>query len=199
MNTLKIYITGVGGQGNVLASKLLGEAALQSRIPVVMSETHGMAQRGGVVESSVILGGSRSSIISDHCADVILSFEPMEAVRALNKAHSGTVIITNTAPVAPFIPAGQNLAYPDIEALQACLRKACTKVFAFDAKAEALAAGNALGLNMVMLGALYRAVKLPFSVETQLAVIAKSGKQAYAEANRNCFERGYAALAGQIA
>lgn len=57
MNTLRIYIVGVGGQGNVLASKMIGEAALSMGVPVLMSETHGMAQRGGVVESTVVLGG----------------------------------------------------------------------------------------------------------------------------------------------
>ena len=58
MNTLRIYIVGVGGQGNVLASKMIGEAALSMGVPVLMSETHGMAQRGGVVESTVVLGGA---------------------------------------------------------------------------------------------------------------------------------------------
>ena len=60
MNTLRIYIVGVGGQGNVLASKMIGEAALSMGVPVLMSETHGMAQRGGVVESTVVLGGAQS-------------------------------------------------------------------------------------------------------------------------------------------
>ena len=82
MNTLRIYIVGVGGQGNVLASKMIGEAALSMGVPVLMSETHGMAQRGGVVESTVVLGGAQSPTISDNCADILLAFEPMEAVRA---------------------------------------------------------------------------------------------------------------------
>ena len=76
MNTLRIYIVGVGGQGNVLASKMIGEAALSMGVPVLMSETHGMAQRGGVVESTVVLGGAQSPAISDNCADILLAFEP---------------------------------------------------------------------------------------------------------------------------
>lgn len=87
MNTLRIYIVGVGGQGNVLASKMIGEAALSMGVPVLMSETHGMAQRGGVVESTVVLGGAQSPTISDNCADILLAFEPIEAVRALSKAN----------------------------------------------------------------------------------------------------------------
>lgn len=109
MNTLRIYIVGVGGQGNVLASKMIGEAALSMGVPVLMSETHGMAQRGGVVESTVVLGGAQSPTISDNCADILLAFEPMEAVRALSKANADTIVITNTAPVVPFIPAARTV------------------------------------------------------------------------------------------
>ena len=72
MNTLRIYIVGVGGQGNVLASKMIGEAALSMGVPVLMSETHGMAQRGGVVESTVVLGARRAHH-SDNCADILLA------------------------------------------------------------------------------------------------------------------------------
>ena len=119
MNTLRIYIVGVGGQGNVLASKMIGEAALSMGVPVLMSETHGMAQRGGVVESTVVLGGAQSPTISDNCADILLAFEPMEAVRALSKANADTIVITNTAPVVPFIPGG-SAAYPPVDDLLAC-------------------------------------------------------------------------------
>lgn len=193
MDTIRIYIVGVGGQGNVLASKLLGEAALAQNIPVVMSETHGMAQRGGVVESAVVLGGARSPIIADHCADVILAFEPMEAVRALHKAHAGTVVITSTSAVVPFIPGTSDASYPELTTLLQCLHNKTARVVAFDAKAVAVAAGNPLGLNMVMLGALYGAVALPLTRESQIAAIAKSGKAAFVQANQACFEQGFIA------
>ena len=152
MNTLRIYIVGVGGQGNVLASKMIGEAALSMGVPVLMSETHGMAQRGGVVESTVVLGGAQSPTISDNCADILLAFEPMEAVRALSKANADTIVITNTAPVVPFIPGG-SAAYPPVDDLLACLRAKVGRVIAFDARKESLEAGNPLGLSPLVLGA----------------------------------------------
>ncbi|MEI3479264.1 MAG: indolepyruvate oxidoreductase subunit beta [Bilophila sp.] len=192
MNTLRISIVGVGGQGNVLASKMIGEAALSEGVPVLMSETHGMAQRGGVVESTVVLGGGHSPVISDHCADILLAFEPMEAVRALVKAHAGTLVITNTAPVVPFIPGGA-AAYPPVDELLACLQRKAARVVAFDARKEALEAGNPLGLNMVMLGALYGAGDMPVSRESQMEAIRRSGKAAFAEGNLRCFERGFLA------
>lgn len=197
MNTLRIYIVGVGGQGNVQASKLMGEAALLQQIPVVMSETHGMAQRGGVVESTVVLGGAKSPTISDHRADILLAFEPMEAVRALSRVHSNAIVITNTTPVVPFIPGGTDQAYPPTEELLAYLKRKIARVVAFDARKEAAEAGNPLGLNMVMLGALYGVLAdtktIPLSRESQIEAIRKNGKQAFVESNLNCFERGFVA------
>lgn len=198
MKTLRIYIVGVGGQGNVLASKMIGEAALSEGIPVLMSETHGMAQRGGVVESTVVLGGAHSPVISDHCADILLAFEPMEAVRALAKAHAGTRVITNTVPVVPFISGGV-AAYPPVDELLSCLRRKTAGVVAFDARKEALEAGNPLGLNMVMLGALYGAGNMPLSRESQMEAIRRNGKAAFAESNVRCFERGFRAASVETA
>jgi indolepyruvate ferredoxin oxidoreductase beta subunit len=93
MQTKRLIIVAVGGQGNLLASKVLGEAALLAEIPVRMSEIHGMAQRGGVVESAVVFGDGDSTIISDAEADVLVGFEPSETLRALNKCNAGTVVI----------------------------------------------------------------------------------------------------------
>jgi len=101
MDTKRIVIVAVGGQGNLLASSVLGEAALLAGVPMRMSEIHGMAQRGGVVESSLVFGDARSTIISDGCADVLLAFEPAEALRALARCNANSVVVTNTAPMPP--------------------------------------------------------------------------------------------------
>ena len=105
MDTKRLIIVAVGGQGNLLASRVLGEAALLQGVPVRMSEIHGMAQRGGVVESAIVFGDARSTIISDGEADVLVSFEPSEALRAMNKCNSDTVVITNLSPLPPFTAA----------------------------------------------------------------------------------------------
>ncbi|MCP4577984.1 MAG: pyruvate ferredoxin oxidoreductase, partial [Deltaproteobacteria bacterium] len=98
----RLIIVAVGGQGNLLASRVLGEASLLSGVPVRMSEIHGMAQRGGVVESAILFGDAKSTIIADHEADVLLGFEPSETLRALNKCNADTIVITNLSPVPPF-------------------------------------------------------------------------------------------------
>jgi Pyruvate/2-oxoacid:ferredoxin oxidoreductase gamma subunit len=102
MEKARCIFVGVGGQGNLLASNLLGLSALSLGIPVVVSEIHGMAQRGGVVESAVLLGGISSPIVSDGEADVLVSFEPLETMRILNKCNKETVVITNSQPLFPF-------------------------------------------------------------------------------------------------
>lgn len=195
---MRIYFTGVGGQGTLTATTLLARTALQAGLDVVAGEVHGMAQRGGVVESTVVLGGAQSPTISDNCADILLAFEPMEAVRALSKANADTIVITNTAPVVPFIPGG-SAAYPSVDDLLACLRAKVGRVIAFDARKESLEAGNPLGLNMVMLGALYGAADMPLTKESQMEAIRKNGKPAFVESNLNCFERGFKAASEETA
>ena len=98
MNVIRLMIVAVGGQGNLLAAKVLGEAALLADIPFRMSEIHGMAQRGGVVESAMIFGDAASSLISDGEADILAGFEPLETLRALGKCNKKTVVITNSTP-----------------------------------------------------------------------------------------------------
>ena len=195
---MRIYFTGVGGQGTLTATTLLARTALQAGLDVVAGEVHGMAQRGGVVESMVVLGGAQSPTITDNCADILLAFEPMEAVRALSKANADTIVITNTAPVVPFIPGG-SAVYPSVDALLACLRAKVGRVIAFDARKESLEAGNPLGLNMVMLGALYGAADMPLTKESQMEAIRKNGKPAFVESNLNCFERGFKAASEETA
>ena len=154
METKRIVFVGVGGQGNLLASRLLGEAALASKVQVQVSEVHGMAQRGGVVESAVVMGRAVSPIVSSGEADVIVGFEPMETLRALNKANAKTLVITSTAKLPPFTVAIGQGSYPGVEKTLELIRAKVKKLIAFDALKEAQAAGNPLGVNIVLLGAL---------------------------------------------
>ena len=83
-----IYICGVGGQGIIKTATIIGEAAMNQGLDVVMSEIHGMSQRGGSVSTELKIGGYDSSIIPNHAADMLLSFEPVETIRGLDKANS---------------------------------------------------------------------------------------------------------------
>jgi indolepyruvate ferredoxin oxidoreductase beta subunit len=196
MNTTRLIIVAVGGQGNLLASRVLGEAALLSDIPVRMSEIHGMAQRGGVVESSIVFGDARSTVISDGEADVLLGFEPSETLRALNKCNLNTVVITNLAKLPSFTVTTGKSVYPDLDVLQELIRKKTAKLIAFDAASMAIKAGNALSVNMVLLGALIQTHTVPLSAENVKKAIIKRTGNAFIESNLKAFELGFSVAQG---
>ena len=193
MKTKRLVIVAVGGQGNLLASSVLGEAALLCGIPLNMSEIHGMAQRGGVVESSLVFGDAKSTIISDGEADVLVGFEPAETLRALPKCNADTVVITNLAPLMPYtVNIGQGV-YPDLKQLQELIRKKTARLIAFNAAALAKEAGNSLSVNMVLLGALIQTGVLPLSVEEVKEAMTTKTKKVFLDSNLKAFDLGFSA------
>jgi len=193
MKTKRLVIVAVGGQGNLLASSVLGEAALFCGIPLNMSEIHGMAQRGGVVESSLVFGDAKSTIISDGEADVLVGFEPAETLRALPKCNADTVVITNLAPLMPYtVNIGQGV-YPDLKQLQELIRKKTARLIAFNAAALAKEAGNSLSVNMVLLGALIQTGVLPLSVEEVKKAMTTKTKKMFLDSNLKAFDLGFSA------
>ncbi|MBW2406228.1 MAG: indolepyruvate oxidoreductase subunit beta [Deltaproteobacteria bacterium] len=191
MKPTRLIIVAVGGQGNLLSSRIIGESALLADVPVRMSEIHGMAQRGGVVESSIVFGDAKSTIISDGEADVLVGFEPSETLRALNKCNSSTVVISNLAPLSPFTVTVGIGVYPDLKNLQSLIRAKTAKLIAFNAEALAREAGNVLSVNMVLLGALIQTGKIPLSPDTIKEVIRTKTKKAFVESNLKAFELGF--------
>ncbi len=191
MQTTRLVIVAVGGQGNLLASKVLGEAALISGVPVRMSEIHGMAQRGGIVESAIVFGDAESSIISDTEADILLGFEPVETLRALNRCSSRTRVITNTATLPPFtVSIGQGV-YPEIEAVKKLIKEKCASLVAIDAMALAKQAGSLMSVNIVLLGALIQTGSLGFAKQNVIEAIKRRTKPAFLDMNLHAFELGY--------
>jgi indolepyruvate ferredoxin oxidoreductase beta subunit len=190
-NTVRLIMVAVGGQGNLLAARILGEAALAQNISVHMSEIHGMAQRGGVVESALVFGDAGSSIISDGEADVLVGFEPAETLRALKRAHPETIVVTNTSPLPPFTAAIGKGVYPEIETMLALIKGKCARLIAFDALELARKAGNALALNMVLLGAIIRSGALPISPDSVREAIRRTTKKAFLDTNVAAFEMGF--------
>lgn len=195
MDSIRLIIVAVGGQGNLLASKVLGEAALLADVPVRMSEIHGMAQRGGVVESAIVFGDAQSMLISDAEADVLLGFEPCETLRALNKCNPGTVVITNTAPLPPFTVAIGKGTYPDLIQLQDLIRAKTRRLVAFDGLALARTAGSPMALNMVLLGALIQTGILPITANHIKQAIATKTKSSFVDINQKAFDLGFEAAA----
>ena len=142
-----------------------------------MSEIHGMAQRGGVVESSIVFGDAKSTIISDGEADVLVGFEPSETLRALNKCNSSTVVISNLARMSPFTVTVGSGIYPDLGNLQSLIRAKTANLIAFNAEVLAREAGSILSVNMVLLGALIQTGKIPLTKETLKEAINTQNKK----------------------
>ena len=146
-----IMIVGVGGQGTLLASKILGRAAMDSGLDVKVSEVHGMSQRGGSVVTYVRFGDEvYSPVIGRGDADVILSFELLEAARWLPNLKNGGVLVTSTQQINPMPVITGAAEYP--EGLLGDIKALGVDIRAFDAPAIAAEAGNARAANVALIG-----------------------------------------------
>lgn len=193
MDTRRLIIVAVGGQGNLLASKVLGEAALLSGVPVHMSEIHGMAQRGGVVESAIVFGDAKSTIISDGEADLLVGFEPAETLRAMNRCNPNTKVITSLSPVPPFTAAIGRGVYPEIDTIVSLIRERTPDLVAFDALKLAKEAGSSMTLNIVLVGALVHSNAIPLTRKNVEQAIELRTKKAFIEMNMRAFNLGFEA------
>lgn len=192
MNATRLIIVAVGGQGNLLASRVLGETALAAGVPVRMSEIHGMAQRGGVVESAIVFGDAESTIISDGEADVLMGFEPSETLRALGRCNADTRVITSISPLSPFTVTIGKATYPKLAHIQELIRAKTAGLIAFDAAELAKEAGNVMSVNMVLLGALIQTGILPLTAEQVRETIRTKTKQSFVDINLKAFDLGFA-------
>jgi indolepyruvate ferredoxin oxidoreductase beta subunit len=193
---IRVFFTGVGGQGTLLATRLVGEAALKEGLPVTISEIHGMAQRGGVVESSVAIGKIFSPTIADGEADVLMAFEPLETLRALPKCHAGTLVISNTTPIIPFTVATGKSLYPSDEAIYQPVATKVQRLVRVPALKLAREAGSDLAANIVMLGVLAGTGRLPIEANSWHAVLQERLPQRILAVNQKAFALGLE-LAGQ--
>jgi indolepyruvate ferredoxin oxidoreductase beta subunit len=194
MDSYRVHLTGVGGQGTLLATTVLAEAAILAGHEAVTSEVHGMAQRGGVVESTAMIGPIRSPIISDGEADVLLGFEPVETYRAMRKCSADSVVVSNTVPIVPFSVAIGKGSYPDIEKLLEFIRSQVKQLITLNAQALAEQAGSVLATNTVMLGALAGSNVLPIAKEAFEETIQTKTKKQFVELNLRAFQIGFSAL-----
>jgi indolepyruvate ferredoxin oxidoreductase beta subunit len=182
-----LLITGVGGQGAILASDIIGKAAVTAGLPIRAAEAHGMAQRGGSVVNHIRIGQTYGSMIPKKGADLMLALEPMEAVRYLDFLKEGGIIIVNTQPVVPVTVTSGQAKYPEVsDILDALSEKYIVK--AFNADELAFEAGSRLAMNVVMVGAV--SGYLPIPKETLLESIKALVPQKTIEVNLRAFEAG---------
>ena len=158
-----VIITGVGGQGNVLASQILGRAAVAKGLQVTIGETFGLSQRGGSVMSHIRLSEKRQygPLIPPNRADVIVGLEPLETIRIFPEyGNKRTAVLVNARPIYPLNVIAGDVAYPQPEWIKSVFAKTGTPLYWVDATPLAVELGGPIMLNMIMLGAL---CALPFT------------------------------------
>lgn len=185
--TKNIMIVGVGGQGSLLASKMLGQILLTAGYDVKVSEVHGMSQRGGSVVTYVRFGDKvYSPVIDKGEADYIISFELLEAARYVEFLKPGGHIVVNTQQIDPMPVITGNAAYP--EQLVEKMKASGADVEAFDALAVAEEAGSSKAVNIALLGRLSN--KFEFTEEQWLDALEKCVPPKFLELNKKAFALG---------
>lgn len=193
-----VQIVGVGGQGVLLASMVLGNAAMRAGHKVMMSEVHGMAQRGGSVTSTVRFGDEvYSPLEATGNADMIMAFEPVEAVRSLPMGNKDSVLLMNLDPVYPGNVAAGFETYPEISDLVADAKKNCSRVLTINATEIALKAGKAVAANAVMIGAVAAAEGFPLGKDLLKEVLLETVPEKFRDLNSKAFDMGYEAMSKQ--
>ena len=191
MKTTNIMIVGVGGQGSLLASKLLGNLLTSEGYDVKVSEVHGMSQRGGSVVTYIRFGQKvYSPIIDLGQADYIISFEKLEAARYVSFLKKEGTIITNTQQIDPMPVITGAKEYP-ADILNKLSLKGC-KIDALDALSLATEAGSSKAVNIVLMGRLAKYFDIP--AEKWITVLEKTVAAKFLEINKKAFKLGYEAI-----
>ena len=188
METKNVMIVGVGGQGSLLASKLLGKLLVDEGYDVKVSEVHGMSQRGGSVVTYVRFGDKvYSPIITQGEADFIVSFEKLEAARYINTLSKNGTVIVNTQEIDPMPVIIGKTTYPENVIDE--IKEKGAKVDAIDALSLAQEAGSSKAANIVLMGRLAKYFDIPY--DSWISAIEKLVKPQFIEMNKKAFALGY--------
>ena len=193
-----IQIVGVGGQGVLLASMVLGNAAMEAGYGVAMSEVHGMAQRGGSVLCTLRFGdGVISPLESIGGADLLMGFEPAETCRNVGLCNKDSQIVMNLDPVLPSMVAAGFEEYPKVEDLVKSIEKISGSLRTIDATELAKQAGKAVAANAVMIGAVAAVKGFPLSKDLLRKTLAENVPQKFLDLNLRAFDLGYETMSAK--
>ena len=194
----RLVITGVGGQGVLTVAIMVGDAALRQGENVVVGQLHGMSQRGGSVETTVLIGPGESSFVDAGGAHVVLAFEPLEALRALPYMSADTRVLVNEGRVVPFPLSMRGLPYPERKGIFERIREVTPHLVSLPGtRLVTEEVGEQRCLNMLMLGALAGLDMLPISRETLRAATEHKSRPAHREINLRAFDLGLASVNNQ--
>jgi len=197
---INMIITGVGGQGNLLISRLIGQALIDKGYSVTVGETYGASQRGGSVASHVRISKETlyGALIPEGHADIVLGLEPLESLRILTLfGNEHTSVVSNTRPVYTIAVALGEAEYPTLEELKGSIASLSRKAWYLDASAIALEMGAPLLTNIVMTGALIGTGLLPLHKGLFKEQLRLSFKKEQRTINTIAFERGFSEAVGR--
>lgn len=181
-------IVGIGGQGTILASNVLGDACVLEGRHVRGAETHGMSQRGGSVETHIRIDGKFGSLIAPGTADLLIAFDVLEALRYRHFLKADGTMIVNREMVVPTSVFSNKLPVPKMEEAEAELREGSHKVILIDATEIAARAGSPLAANIVLLGAASHT--LPLAAESLAEAVRRNVPPKTIEINERAFALG---------
>lgn len=185
---ISIVLAGLGGQGIITATNILGKAAVNANLNVYSSEIHGIAQRGFPVICTVRMGNVYGPLIATGAADAIICTEPMEVLRYIKYANKKTKIITDITPVVPFTVSIGQENYPDLEKIFREIGN-YGKLYKIDAlKVIKSVEATPISKNIVMLGALAASDVLPFASNVLQETILNTVSQKHKEINKKIFK-----------
>lgn len=190
---LNLIITGVGGQGNVLASQIIGEAVVKKGFRVTIGETFGLSQRGGAVMSHVRISKHKNCgpLIPPNKAHIVIGLEPLETLRVLSEyGNRDALFLVNSRPIYPLNVIAGEVEYPDAGWIKGTLLKSVKKLYWIDGTAKAIELGGPIMLNMIMLGALCRLKNFPVTVEDLKGVIKNIFPDSKLKANYGAIDLG---------
>jgi len=197
LKELNVIMAGVGGQGVVLMSEILGNAAVRDGLRVRGSEVLGMAQRGGSVFSNIRFGDEvYAPLTTEGKCDILVALEPSEALRNIQYLNKTSIVITNTRKIVPATVSMGKSQYPELKVIEEKLKEAAGRVILVDAIELAEKAGNRQTTNVVMLGTMFGCGKMPIKLETVKAAILERVPPKAADVNMKAFELGMQACGG---
>lgn len=183
-----VLIVGIGGQGTILASNVLGDACVIEGRHVRGAETHGMSQRGGSVETHIRIDGKFGSLIAPGTADLLIAFDVLEALRYRHFLKTDGVMVVNREIVVPTSVFSGKQPVPTIDEVEAELKAGKAKVILVDATGIAAKAGNPLAANIVLLGA--ASDKLPLAAESLSEAVRRNVPPKTVQINEKAFDLG---------
>ncbi len=190
---LRIFMTGVGGQGTLTATNLLAQAILDSGTDLTAGEIHGMAQRGGVVESAILIGMASPKIAHGE-ADIILGFEPLETLRALPYLKPNGIVLSSTEYISPLSVSTGKAEQTPLELIKGKVNACASKAYFLPCQSLGLEAGAIQSGNIALLGALCATGLIPLKPEELAETIKSVMKPKIADINLKALQLGVDAI-----